>query len=232
MLVVSASVFADGGVVPDVIVLDDAGRYLWVAADRALDENGVLSEKYLGQYMPSLREDAQLNGAGCKVFRGTVLEHFEPTGSLDELVRGARSIVTGRVVALREGFYGGIPGSLLLLATERLKGESSGEALLFYPFAQIKTAEGVVCAKPLGDAVAPTVGDRVLVFAMRNPRRIHDATILDVDTKRELVHADAAGGIHAPEALLSFCGKTDCLESLRGEIQRRLADGHRGAREH
>jgi hypothetical protein len=221
----AASVLADAADVPDLI-LDEDGRYLWVAADQALDEKGFLSEQYLGRYTHSLREDAQLNGTECKVFRGSVPMQFEPNSSLDELVRGAPSIVSGRVVALREGFYGGIPGTLLLLAAERLKGELSGETLLFYPFAQIKTAEGLVCAKASADAVPPKLGDRVLVFAMRGSRHVRGATILNVNVGRELVHMPAAGGIRAPEALLSFCGTTDCLESLRLEIRRRLRLSH------
>jgi hypothetical protein len=221
-MLLAGPVAVAGGDVPDII--DDVeGRPLWLAADVAVDAEGMLRQEVLGQRLPQILEAARLNTSrasykrvpvtanapsqtddaldGCETFLGTIPEHFEPTASIDDLVTHSKSVVSGTISSVRQGFMGGLPGSLVRLSATYLTGSPAGETFLFYPLARIRTSDGFVCARPLGDFMAPQVGDRLLIFSMVQPHVLGDTTIFEVNIARELVHQSRDGVSRIPPAL-------------------------------
>ena len=103
--------------IPDII-RDGQGAAAWVSASAAVDAGGELRAELFGDRVSSARANARLNGASsdeCRVFVGPTPEHDQSTASADDLVRNAKTIVSGRVLEIREGFYYGVPGSLIRL---------------------------------------------------------------------------------------------------------------------
>lgn len=194
----------------------------WVAADVAVAQDGSLRSEMLGQFIPSLRRLALMNTAAlssdsdaaqdhrvgnldqCRVHRGAVPDYASRASSLTDLSTKAAIIVTGEVVATREGFYGGLPGTLLLLSARYMRGTPATETFLFYPHARIATADGLICAKPPGDYVPPQVGDRVLILALGDVRQDSGRAIFRVSVERELVHESRFGVTRVPDALRSI----------------------------
>jgi hypothetical protein len=86
-------------------------------------------------------------------------------GAMVDSIGPVVETVSGRVVAIRQGFYTGVPGSLMRLETMDAEGTVPKETYLFYPFARIETAEALICAKPLRDSEPPQVGDYLLIHA-------------------------------------------------------------------
>jgi len=218
--------------IPDII-RDAQGVPAWVSANAALDADGNLRAQLFGDRISSAQANARLNGTSsddCRVFVGPAPEHYQSTGSVDDLVRNAKVIVSGRVLEIREGFYYGVPGSLIRLEASVLKGGPKPETLLFYQLARIRTSEGMICAKPLGEFTAPAANDRMLAFSMTEPLATPAGGILWVDTTRQLVH-DSAGGrkVFAPAPLRGEDATFDTIERRVGaeirrpETSRRLA---------
>lgn len=222
-------------------VLNDEDGPLWVAADEAVDLNAKLKVEKLGRFGLSVAElarkklpddkkkapSAALQGTaleGCEIFRTLIVDHFQPTASLADLTTHAETIISGRVVAMRQGFFGGTPGSLLRLSkTDTFKGESADETYLFYPIARVQTDAGLICAKPLGNFIPPAIGDRLLAFSMVPSRRIEGRTILQVNTARELVHEPRQGTLQVPAALNSVAVRgsrfDDVVQAVRESVE-------------
>jgi len=212
-IVLLACFSASAADMPDMLRDPHSPWPQWVAADVAVAEDGTLREQMLGQFIPSLRKLAALNtaeltkegadrsGDPCRIHRGTIPDPFRPTRSLADLTTHAEVVMRGEVLATREGFYGGLPGTLLLLSPRYLKGQPVPDPLLFYPFARIETADGMICGKPLGEFTPPEVGDRVLIFAMGTPRTDNGRAIFAVNVARQLVHEPRTGPLRLPEAL-------------------------------
>ncbi len=207
------------------------GRVVWVAADDAIDANGRFRTETLGQSIPSLRKNAELNRKmaakaaaapddECRVFVGSIPDNFKPKGSLEELTSNAEAIVTGRVVEIRQGFLGGSPGSLLKLSATWLKGTPSAETYLFFPLAKIKTAEGLVCAQPVGEFDVPHVGDRFVAFAMYSPVVADGQAIFHVNLARQVVHEPRDGKPRLPAALKQFGAVPAPVDAIEREIVR------------
>jgi hypothetical protein len=233
------SLFADE-TIPSVLAHRDDFSF-WIAAERAVGANGKLDRDALGRFAESAGRTAGMKVPewtkrnppksprrqwpeleGCEIFRAGVIDHFQPTSTIADLTTHAEFIVSGRIAAIRQGFLGGSPGSLLLLSmTETLKGEAVGESYLFYPLARIETSDGLICAKPLGEFVPPAVGDRVLLFSMVRPHRFEGRTIFTVNTARELVHEPQKEPLQVPAALKSLTGSAlqfeDVVQAVRAQ---------------
>ena len=104
-------------------------------------------------------------------------------------------MLSGRVVAVEEGFLRGMPGMLVRISGGLLKGATrSAERYLFYPLANIDTTDGAICAQPVGDFVRPEPGDRMLIFGIVGASESGRQTIFWADPMHELVHEPARGG--------------------------------------
>jgi hypothetical protein len=210
---------------PGTICAPD-GRLAWVSVRHALDESGRLKTNLVDS--PLLRANARLNaaaaGAGeCRAFLGTHPEHFKSTASLRDAAAGAELIVSGRVLAIEEGFLHNLPGSLLSIAGSAIKGSATEEVYLFYPYARIRTVDGLVCARPVGEFQPPAAGDHLIIFSM-NPALVSGfRTILQVDPTRALIHQSAAGRRFVPAAFTRELDQGLTLE----EVETRVAGAAR-----
>lgn len=151
-------------------------------------------------------------------------DHFQPTSSLSALTAHAIAVVSGTIEAGTEGFYFGMPGTLYRVSATYLKGSPSHETYLFYPRAQIRTADGFICASPVGIGTFPDPqpGDRVLWFWMKQPTTFGDRRIAFVDLSRELVHERRDGATRLPKAVRSDAGHDLTLTEVERHIERRL----------
>jgi hypothetical protein len=205
LLLPAAALADDPKEIPDFLRRTRDGQLSWVAADVAVDESGQIREElFLPGRIDSARSIARRNGTSdeCRFFTGPTPEHFKPTNSLDALLEHAETIVSGKVTAVRQGFYSGVPGSLLRLNVKHIRGSSrNGDLYLFYQFAKIPTAEGLVCAQPLGEFVAPAVGDRMLIYSMGSPAQTDGGEVIWVDTSRQLIHESRGARLVTPKAL-------------------------------
>jgi len=205
----------------------------WVAADDGVRADGTLREDMLGQFHTTLRGLARDNTARlmldatagarsgaedydqCRLFAGTA-PHVTPVRSVDELTTIATVMFAGQVLAMREGFYGGLPGTLLLLSGRYIKGAGVDEPLLFYPYAKIKTAEGMICSKPVGDFAVPEIGDRMLFWSTSRPRA--DRAVFSPDVVRMLVHEPRRGAIRVPDVVRSLTTGRRPFETIERAI--------------
>lgn len=213
---------ADRNPIPSVMAYRDIPAF-WVAAECAIDHGGKLNVSILGAYGPSLadqvarrrdrlrRNPPDSSSAskwpeleGCESFFNSIPDHFEPTSPFAALIQHADFIVSARVLAMRQGFLGGMPGSLLLLSSDSLKGDAGDLTYLFYPLARIQTVEGPVCSKPLGSFAPPAVGDRLLLFSMGGFTELDGRRSFLVNTMRELVHESRNSRLLIPPALASL----------------------------
>ena len=207
----------------------------WVAADVAVTPEGNLREEMLGQHARSLRELARKNTARgqkhgaafdvCQINTQAALRDPQRTSSVDDLTRNAAAIVSGKVLATRQGFWGGLPGTMILLDARFLKAPAPKELFLFYPLAAIRTTDGMICANPLGDYVAPAPGDRLLIFSLGAPVIRNGRAILSVDVEQQLVHETRSGRTVAPKPLRAAAPEAsppfDAIErSIRAALSR------------
>lgn len=206
----------------------------WIAADVAV-ENGQLRPDLLGERLEDLRAIAQRNGRAlqdkavtqtgaerpCSSFKTqSPAEDFDPAETLADLTDYGRAIVSGRVVAIREGFWYGLPASLLEIDGAWLKGQPAGATFFLYPFAHIDTAEGPICSKVAGDAVPPQVGDRVIVFSPAPPFEIEGGRVVSGDFRNRVVYEHRDGGMRVPAALRgSAVNAASAFDDIRKAVQ-------------
>lgn len=215
------------GDVPHVIH-DDCGP-LRVGAEVAIP-SGRLRVESLGRFGESVerktRRAAERTpshaGEECGTFFGTVPPRFKSTASLAELTANAEDVVTGSIVGARQGFHGGLPGTLLRIQATYLKGLAPAETYLFYPFARIPSNGTFVCAKRLGDFVPPQPGDRLLIFSTGKSIDWEGKRILQVDSERELVHEPRTGTLQVPAALLPHAGNDRQFDDVLQAVTRSL----------
>ena len=233
MLLILSPAASGGGPDPFPSTLSDQHGLFWVDAATALTSSGELKEDVLGprataRLVEAATENktlAERTGTpGCHVFIGTVPKHFEPTGSLGDLVTHADSIVDGTVTEVREGFLSGHPGSLLRLSASHLKGLWARNTYLFIPIARIPTKEGPVCASARFDFSAPRVGDRYIVFKMTPPLVTDHALVLIVDTARELAQLAHDGSVRLPESIEHYGADSAPFDELRSDIESLLTE--------
>lgn len=183
-------------VIPSVIASARQGAEypVWVAAEAAFNANGDFQPALLSPTNRSILDDnRQLNaGTECKAFLGTPHESYSVSRTFDDAIGNALTITAGEVAAVRQGFYTGLPGTLVAVRiVERLKtfgraGATDDLVFVFLPEARIATTKGLICASAF-EAVPPLKpGDRVIALADLDP--IDEAgQILDVDPQTGLV---------------------------------------------
>lgn len=214
----------DASGVPDMILRAN-GDVMWVSVDRALNPDGILDERALRQPTETLRREARQQSrearqrtAESTAADGRPQEHDKTAPASAEVCSGflslpwftpsnpntlfeeSKVIVAGRVIGIKEGFFFNSPGSLLAITGKTIKGDLSGPAyLLFYPYARIKTAEGMICA---GSALEPPrSNDRVLLFSPMEAVLAHDSIpILYVDVEHNVVY-QGQSRLHLPPGL-------------------------------
>jgi hypothetical protein len=200
--------------VPAVIASSVNGAAnLWVAADAAIDTQGNLRADTVGEAtMLTLRDyratqdrqrqvraesvtssavgdDALCGGAFLNL---PAVEQYRPSNSFDDLMRESTDIVAGRVLAIREGFFRGVPASLLRVNITQVYRDSGTINLVdrtvfvAYPYATLRIGEQTYCTRPNGSTVHPAVGDRVLLFDYL-PGEGVSHSVIELDTKRQLV---------------------------------------------
>jgi hypothetical protein len=126
--------------------------------------------------------------------------------------------VSGRVSSIQEGFLHNLPGSLLRLSGRAIKGTATEEIFLFYPFARIRTADGLVCARPVGEFQPPSVGDHLIIFSMNPALVTGDRMILHVDPAREIIHQGAAGRRVVPLTFARELGSGLTVDQLERRV--------------
>lgn len=138
--------------------------------------------------------------------------------ALDGMSAKSGAIVAGRVVAIKAGFLWGRPGSLLALKSKSLKGDDYTDAYVFYPFAHIRTAEGMVCGGPMTDP--PRLNERVLIFQIGDPFRTADGrAIFFVDIPRDVVY-ERHPGLQVPAGLRGRFPRNVTFDAIVNETAR------------
>ena len=210
----------DGTAVPSRIddLRNDA--VAWIAADIAV-EDGQLRPDLLGERLEDLRAIAQRNGRAlkgnpdpavvserpCTSFKTqSPAEDFDPAETLADLTDYGKTIVSGRVVAVQEGFWYGLPASLLRIDGAWPKGHPAGPTFFVYPFAHIDTAEGPICSKVVGDFDPPQVGDRVIVFSYSPPFEFEGGRVVSGDFRNRVFYEHRDGRMRIPAALQGMAG--------------------------
>ncbi|HEX6099978.1 MAG TPA: hypothetical protein VF432_26945 [Thermoanaerobaculia bacterium] len=170
---------------------------VWVAAEAAIDANGDFQPSLLSPTNRSILDDNRQLNAGateCRIFVGTPHDSYSVSRTFDDAIGNALTIVSGEVVAVQQGFYTGLPGTLAAVRiAERLKtfgrADSAGDVVyVFVQEARIATPKGLICASTF-EALPPlTRGDRVIVLADLDPID-QDGQVLDVDPQKGLVVA-------------------------------------------
>ena len=201
------------------------GRPIWVDAESAVDRSGRLNAVILGEQSARISTELARRSSRdeCRVFKSWSSDHFKSTATLEQLVANSEMIVAGTVIARRQGIFYDTPGTLLRLDAEVLKGQATQSTYLFYPYARIQTAEGMLCCRSFnGDESAPGVGDRFLAFAILPPYVADGVTLLAPDPRRELLREASEGTLTLPPALRSADAVPGSFDTIRDRIRIRL----------
>jgi hypothetical protein len=190
--------------IPRIIVASGASDLPgWVIETVAVDASGALSETVLREHdrqrlasavnrrrrTETTSTEPAASDTQCETYIGRALHQPGTKGSIGELAHYAHTIFSGRIEAGAQGFFYGQPGTLFAIEiTEAAKGKvRAGDVVyLFYPSARITTAGGVICAKPIGDATVPRVGDFVVAFPFLPPDRT-DVQVFSLEPSEQLI---------------------------------------------
>lgn len=217
------------GEAPGVIYMKTGPRVdpLWVSAEAATSEKGAVrwelfssfDQDHLRSFLADserLRREAkssQGDQAGgkrgeeleCPVVLATLDEDRiepKPNHSLSDLAQQALAIYSGRIEGISQGFFSGLPSSLLRVKVTKAFRSSalvaSDEVLIPYPFARFRIGSSIFCGGP-PTMFQPTVGDRVLVF-IYDPGRNADQTLIHPRSP-ELFFETSAGRLVVPKLL-------------------------------
>jgi hypothetical protein len=186
----------------------------WVAADNALDQQGNLRPDVVGpegvSILASYRATRVRAGSGTTTAQmappaaaladpcgGVTMslpsaEQYRPNSTVDEILAESVDVISGRIVAMREGFYRGVPASLIkvaILENHRQSGtvkQVDGSVFLVYPYATLRVAGVTYCTRPRQPLPYPVVGDRLIIFNYL-PGQAIDHSIIEVPVERQLV---------------------------------------------
>jgi hypothetical protein len=202
---------------------------VWVAADVAIDAEDRIREDRLHVHAPFVKgiaaieaKEAALAGETpvgtshrCASFVDANAEIAAMRRSPEDLIDHTVTSMRGQIVAVRQGFYHGRPGSLLRLAGRYLRGAAASETYLFYPAATITTSEGMVCSTPGSRYGVPQVGDEVIVLDPSPlPRRFGDSAVLWVHVTEHLVYIPRGRRPILPDPLLSLSAADDPVAAI------------------
>jgi hypothetical protein len=180
---------------PEIIQSNIGSRStpMWVEAQAAASGRGGIRPDLFSQNdVQTLREHAEANLAGrvaqgrpsalpkghrpaagidcTQLFGVPSVDRLEPkpNRTLADLVDRSRSILSGRVTQVEQGFFDGLPYSLLQITVNEALRAASGEpaphvVYAAYPYARFVIDDEVYCTG-MTDAFAPSAGDRVLFF--------------------------------------------------------------------
>jgi hypothetical protein len=194
----------------------------WVAADLVVDEKGVLRRELLkGRAVVLLEHEAEFAEKAAARRAGLAADtpqspdgcdlvpvgptHGRSADSPEHLTSLSSTIVLGRIEAIREGFYHGLPGSLLRIGATYLKGTPANETYVFYPAAKIKLAESTLCAYPPPNYPVPEIGDELLVFSRAPKPAVYDGRlVLWPVVAAEVLYIEVGGRTAGPAALRSL----------------------------
>jgi hypothetical protein len=181
---------ASGSPLPDVIYSERESDTapIWVSTEAATDNSGEINWALLGEQARTIFLSVEQNDAfadstiefnpdfsGLRkecVYFGSEERVADPRGtSLDEVLGNSLAIYRGRVIGRAEGFYRGIPGTLLKVAvTTRFKAPAThghpDEILLYYPYAHFTIGHVTVCKRDANyPPIPPDLGDEIFFFA-------------------------------------------------------------------
>jgi hypothetical protein len=159
----------------------------------------------------------------CPIFLSTSDEGRidpKPNRSFSDLAEQALAIYSGRIESISQGFFDGLPSSLLQVkVTEAFRSSdlvAMEKVLIPYPFARFKVGSSTFCG---GSAAMyqPATGDQVLVFIYDPP--LNAARTLVYPRSPEIFFQTTAGRLVVPEPLktdkeLAVAGSLGDLEKL------------------
>jgi hypothetical protein len=226
---------------PGVIYMKAGPRAapVWVSAEEAAtpEKSGLrwqlFSESDQGNLRRFVAESERLKGEksrgvgesdlDCPIFLSTPDEGRidpKPNRSLTDLAKHALAIYGGQIESISQGFFDGIPSSLLQVkVTEAFRSSevvAREEILIPYPFARFRAGASTYCGGSSA-LYQPATGDRVLVFIYDPP--LNAARTLIYPRSPELFFQNAAGRLIVPELLkterdIAVAGSLESLEKL------------------
>jgi hypothetical protein len=144
----------------------------------------------------------------------------KPNRSLSDLTEQALAIYSGRIEGISQGFFSGLPSSLLRVKVTKAFRSSDlvarDEVLVYYPLARFTIGSSTFCGGFHG-MFEPAVGNRVLVFVYDPPTNA--AQTLVYPRSPELFFQTSAGRLIVPRELktdqgIAAAGSLDDLEKL------------------
>jgi hypothetical protein len=155
----------------------------------------------------------------CPIFLSTPDEGRidpKPNRSFADLAKQALAIYSGRIEGISQGFFDGLPSSLLRVkVTEAFRSSdlvAREEVLIPYPFARFKVGASTYCGGS-AEMYQPATGDQVLVFIYDPP--LDAARTLVYPRSPELFFQNSAGHLVVPGPL-----KTDRDIAVAGSLER------------
>ena len=163
----------------------------------------------------------------CPIFLSTSDEGRidpKPNRSFSDLAEQALAVYSGRIESISQGFFDGLPSSLLQVKVTKAFRSSDlvarEQVLIPYPFARFKVGASTFCG---GSAAMyqPATGDQVLVFIYDPP--LNAARTLVYPRSPEIFFQTTAGRLIIPEPL-----KTDkdlAVAGSLGDLEKLLREG-------
>lgn len=231
---------------------DPQGPPLWVSADRAKgSSDGLQPELFRDRDLPLLLASTSNQvgsdqlvqrtpvveadpspepsaGVACPMFfAGPDDTGYKPHETLEHLVEESLVIVKGEVAEVSQGFFDGVPASLLTLREpELLKASdeySFDTVYVRYPFAAFEIGERSFCTADPRYTYRPAPGDRVLVFGYYPPRNI-ERNVLE-PFHFGLVVEPTSGNMQLPAALTHQSSAIREMSDVKELVQRTMVEG-------
>jgi hypothetical protein len=221
---------------------------VWVSAEEAIDAEGNLVASKVGEHSVLMLRDlntmrqrrgsdrAALSTDGCAGYLALPTpEHYRRNATFRDLTTEASAVLNGRVVARDEGFFRGIPASLVRISVSTVFRQSpdfttpSQDVYLIYPYANLRVNGSMHCTRARLP-FEPMAGDRVLIFKYL-PSASPDAIVIEADANREVVFENK-GRLILPPTLLNDpdVASVRTFDALSTLVAKTLASNGRGGR--
>ncbi|MEM7582857.1 MAG: hypothetical protein AAF560_05710 [Acidobacteriota bacterium] len=210
-----------GAEIPDFIEADRPGPdgLLWFSEDYAKESDGSLAWSLFHPWdQEGLQRTLESNEAKyrletskkrspfeevdkCQVSRGWVDEDHNPGGSIEVLVENATHIVHGVVVAGKQGFMAGRPGSIFEVAHKTVLKAPEGYSppenhLVFMGIARIATDKGILCSTSFRPDNPPTLGARLMLFLFEDS--FGEGTALLLPPRKSVFYQNSGESMSVP----------------------------------
>lgn len=221
---------------------DPQGPPLWVSAERARGSNQELDRKLFRERdlsmlmsVPPDPSDHLVQGVpgrvpeiACSIFfTGPDDTGHKPHETLEDLVRESVVVVAGEVAEVSQGFFDGVPASLLTLQEpEILKASeeySLGTVYVRYPFAAFRVGDRSFCTSDPRYPHQPVPGDRLVVFGYFPPRNL-ERNVLE-PFEFGLVIEPAQGPLKLPIPLEAKRGEVEGVSGIKKLVGQALRKG-------